>query len=379
MKVALLETIVMNAGHESEFDKILVDELKKSNNEVYFFAPENYPFKFDYGCEIYHLKTKAVSYANINQIKKWLLSIKREIKKIIWLNESLNLTKQGLVDAVVIPTCSYRMLRSVLLSKWTKSQTPILLILHGIMPQDRTKFVNLTKKLAQFTNIKIACLGLQNDFNELRNLNFFTLTPPVYSPYLLNPAQCTISHSNTLKFGFFGQYRKEKNLEFILESFCEAKFNRPVHLIVQGSTPTKEDELDFKRLQDKYSKYENIKFIHKSLIGKEWQEALMSVDVLLIPYGAKRYLYQPSAMLFTAIGFNKPVIISQNMNPQIINEFEIGEFVDLSSKEIFATQLESFANNFDEKLSIYQTALKNANQKYSGANLINQIIGILGK
>nr|MBP3724714.1 hypothetical protein [Campylobacter sp.] len=189
MKVALLETIVMNAGHESEFDKILVDELKKSNNEVCFFAPENYPFKFDYGCEIYHLKTKAVSYANINQIKKWLLSIKREIKKIIWLNESLNLTKQGLVDTVVIPTCSYRMLRSVLLSEWTKAKTPILLILHGIMPKDRTKFVNLTKKLAEFKNIKIACLGLQNDFDELRdNSNFFTLTPPVYTPYLLSSA-----------------------------------------------------------------------------------------------------------------------------------------------------------------------------------------------
>lgn len=381
MKVALFETIVMDAGHESEFDKILVDELKKSNNEVCFFAPENYPFKFDYGCEIYHLKTKAVSYANVNQIKKWLLSIAREIKKIIWLNEALNLAKQGLVDAVVIPTCSYRMLKSILLSQWTKAQTPILLILHGIMPQDRAKFVNLTKKLAQFTNIKIACLGLQDDFDELRdNLNFFTLTPPVYSPYLLNNTpQHTISRSNTLKFGFFGQYRKEKNLEFILESFCEAKFRQSVELIVQGSTPTKEDELDFKRLEQIYSKHQNIKFIHKNLIGLEWQEALMSIDVLLIPYGVKRYLYQPSAMLFTAIGFNKPVIISQNMNPQIINEFEIGEFVDLSSKEIFSRQLESFANNFDEKLSIYQTALKNANQKYSGANLINQIIGILGK
>ena len=72
---------------------------------------------------------------------------------------------------------------------------------------------------------------------------------------------------------------------------------------------------------------------------KEWQEALMSVDVLLIPYGAKRYLYQPSAMLFTAIGFNKPVISSDFMSPEVINEFEIGEFANLGSIDDFGAQL----------------------------------------
>ena len=376
MKIAILETILMPAGHESEFDRILIDEIKAAGHEPVFFVPQEYPFKMDYKCPVYHLKSQAISYANVSKFKKIFLSILREIRKIAWLNEALNLAKSGTVDAVLIPTCSYRMLKSVRLSKFKNSSVPILLILHGVMPKDKSKFIHLANKISKFKNIKLANLGLQEKFDELKNnKNFFTLTPPIYTPYLLENSQQ--NNHEILKFGFFGQYRKEKNLEFILDSFCKAEFKRPIKLIVQGSTPTKDDELDFKRLQNKYLNHENIKFIHKSLLGKEWQEALMSVDVLLIPYGATRYLYQPSAMLFTAIGFNKPVLQSELMSPEILNEFKIGEFVDLSSAEAFAKQLSDFANEFENKIEIYQNALKDAANKYSGKNLASQIIEIL--
>ena len=39
MRVAILESIVMPAGHEVEFDRILVDELKRQGHApVFFFA-----------------------------------------------------------------------------------------------------------------------------------------------------------------------------------------------------------------------------------------------------------------------------------------------------------------------------------------------------
>ena len=378
MKIAILETILMPAGHESEFDKILVDEIKAAGHEPIFFVPQDYPFKMDYKCPVYHLKSQAISYANVSKFKKIFLSAMREFRKIAWLNEALNLAQKGVVDAVLIPTCSYRMLKSIRFTKFKNSSVNVLLILHGIMPKDKPKFINLAKKLDKFKNIKFANLGLQEKFDELKNnTNFFTLTPPVYTPYLLTNMQNP--SSDMLKFGFFGQYRKEKNLEFILDSFCKAKFTRPVKLVVQGATVREEDAMDFQRLQKAYAKDENIEFIHKSLIGKEWQEGLMSVDVLLIPYGAKRYLYQPSAMLFTAIGFNKPVISSNFMSPEVINEFEIGEFANLASIDDFSKQLQNFVNQFESKKLIYQNALKNANEKYSGANLAKQIVQILGK
>ncbi|MEE0404380.1 MAG: glycosyltransferase family 1 protein, partial [Megasphaera elsdenii] len=45
MRVAILESIVMPAGHEVEFDRILVEELKKQGHEPVFFVPERFPFK----------------------------------------------------------------------------------------------------------------------------------------------------------------------------------------------------------------------------------------------------------------------------------------------------------------------------------------------
>ena len=40
MRIAILESIVMPAGHEVEFDRILVEEMKKQGHEPVFFVPE---------------------------------------------------------------------------------------------------------------------------------------------------------------------------------------------------------------------------------------------------------------------------------------------------------------------------------------------------
>lgn len=182
-----------------------------------------------------------------------------------------------------------------------------------------------------------------------------------------------------LKLGFFGQYRKEKNLEFFLQAFVTAKFVNPVELLVQGATVTQEDSNDFKRLEKKYSTYDNIKFLHKNLIGTEWQKELMACDAILMPYGAERYRYQPSAMLFNAIGYFKPVLQSPEMSPEIIKEFDIGIAVDLESIETFSKQLESFVNSFKERADNYRSGLNAANEKYSQKNLIKNILKIIGR
>ena len=71
MRVAILETIVMPAGHEVEFDRILVEELKKQGHEPVFFVPENFPFKIDYHVPVTYLAGgEAVSYAGAGKLKK---------------------------------------------------------------------------------------------------------------------------------------------------------------------------------------------------------------------------------------------------------------------------------------------------------------------
>lgn len=72
MKVAILESIVMPAGHEVEFDRILIEGLKTQGYDPLFFVPEKFPFKFDYKTEVEYLAGgEVVSYAGAGNWKKY--------------------------------------------------------------------------------------------------------------------------------------------------------------------------------------------------------------------------------------------------------------------------------------------------------------------
>ena len=79
MRIAILESIVMPAGHEVEFDRILVEELKKQGHEPVFFVPEHFPFKLDYHCDVEYLAGgEAISYAGVGRIKRLWLRLRME-------------------------------------------------------------------------------------------------------------------------------------------------------------------------------------------------------------------------------------------------------------------------------------------------------------
>lgn len=378
MRIAILETIVMPAGHEVEFDRILVEELKKQGHDPRFFVPENFPFKLDYHVPVDYLKGgEAVSYAGAGRLKKIWLSLQREKRRIAWLDDAADKAQAGLCDAIIVPTNSWRVMRSIKKSGIKNSPVPVLFMFHGIMPADRQRFVKGVRSLKNYPHIHLGALGLQKDFPELQDCpNFHVIMAPVYVPLDLQ-VRPEFTFHEPLRLGFFGQYRREKNLEFFLQAFTQAKFTQPVQLTVQGATVTQVDSDDFERLTQKYAAFKNIIFVHKNLLGLEWQKALMACDILLLPYGAERYRYQPSAMLFTGIGYFKPVLQSPELNPEILQEFTIGEAVKLESVATFSKQLENFVNTFKDKAELYQQGLVGANQKYSQANLLKSIVKIL--
>ena len=378
MKIAILESIVMPAGHEVEFDRILVEEFKNQGHKPVFFVPEKFPFKLDYHTEVEYLDGgEAVSYAGVSKLKKLYLSLVREKRRVAWFDSACAKAQKGLCDAIIIPTSSWRGMRSLKKSKLKNSPVPVLFMMHGIMPSDRERFVNGVRSLKQFKNVHIAALGMQTSFPELSDCpNFHTILPPVYIPMDLG-VKPGFEFREPLRLGFFGQYRKEKNLEFFLEAFTKAHFTQSVELLVQGATVTQVDSDDFERLAKKYADCKGIKFLHKNLLGLEWQRELMGCDVILMPYGAERYRYQPSAMLFTGIGYFKPVLQSPEMSPEVLEEFCVGEAVKLDSVDVFAAQLESFVNNFKGNAEKYKTGLIAANEKYSQANLIKRIVASL--
>lgn len=378
MRVAILESIVMPAGHEVEFDRILVEELKKQGHEPVFFVPEHFPFKLDYHCDVDYLDGgEAISYAGVSRLKRLWLSMQRERRRIAWLNSACKKGAAGKCDAVIVPTNSWRVMRSIRHSILKDSKVPFLFMFHGIMPKDRQRFCDGVKSLKDYPMVHLGALGLQTEFPELADCpNFHTIMAPVYIPFDL-PVTPEFHVHDPLRLGFFGQYRREKNLDFFLQAFVKAKFTVPVTLTVQGATATQVDSDDFERLKKEYAGYENIHFLHKNLLGIEWQKEIMDIDVMLLPYGAERYRYQPSAMLFTAIGYYKPVLQSPEMNPEILQEFAVGEAVKLDSVEVFSAQLEKFVNEFPEKQEVYRQGLIGANEKYGQDKLIQRIVGIL--
>ena len=380
MRVAILESIVMPAGHEVEFDRILVEELKKQGHEPVFFVPEHFPFKLDYHCDVDYLDGgEAISYAGVSRLKRLWLSMQREKRRIAWLNSACQKGNAGHCDAVIVPTNSWRVMRSIHHSMLKNSRVPFLFMFHGIMPKDRKRFCDGVQSLKNYSYVHLGALGLQTDFPELKDCpNFHTIMAPVYIPFDL-PITPEFHVHDPLRLGFFGQYRREKNLDFFLQAFVKAKFTHPVTLTVQGATVTQADSDDFERLKKEYAAYTNIHFLHKNLLGIDWQQEIMNIDVMLLPYGAERYRYQPSAMLFTAIGYYKPVLQSPEMNPEILKEFNVGEAVQLDSIDVFSRQLENFVNAFPKKQSVYCDGLVGANKKYGQDALIQRIVSILSK
>ena len=163
-------------------------------------------------------------------------------------------------------------------------------------------------------------------------------------------------------------------MRFFLDAFKQAHFTVPVKLIMQGATARTEDSEEFEKIIKEYENVPGIEFWHKNLIGEEWQKALLGVDVIIAPYAAERYRYHWSAMLFTAIGFYKPILQSPEMNPEVLQAYNVGEAVALDSIPAFTRQLEAFVNSYPEKHEQYKQGLMEANKAYSHENLVKAIL-----
>ena len=375
MKIAILESIVMPAGHEVEFDRILVNELKRQGHDPVFFVPKNFPFKFDYDCEIEYLDGgEAISYAGVGKLKKIWLSIQREKRRKAWFNSAYEKIIDGTCDILIIPTASFRFAKSLYKTNLRNSPIPVILLFHGIINKERQRFELQAKRCEPYKNIYLKVLTFRNEYKKGEKVNISSVIPPVYKPQ--PDVIQTKSSDGILRIGFFGQFRKEKNLNQFLDAFVEAKFSVPVKLLVQGATVTQEDSDLFESMIQEYSSYTNIDFLHKNLIDKEWDEELINVDALLLPYGAERYRYQCSAILFTAIGFNKPVLVSEEINPEVLESYNIGITLDLTSKNTIIEGLEKFVDTLAHNPEYFKDGLHKANIAFSQERLIRDILDI---
>lgn len=374
MRVALLESIIMPAGHEVEFDRILVNEMKRQGYEPMFFVPEKFPFKVDYGVPIHELQGgEVVTYAGATWYQKIWRSLQREKRRVAWFNSAYELAKQGACDAIMIPTATYRYIKSLLRSELKNSPVPIHIIFHGINPKEQPKFERQARRIEAYKNIHLHVITLRNDFANSGLTNVQLVAPPVFKP-VYNESNIVRDKEDPLRIGFFGQFRKEKNLEPFIQAFMHTKFSVPVELVVQGATAKPEDTTLFSSLIEKYKHIPNIVFRHENLIGKDWEDALLSVDAIAMPYAAERYRYHWGAMLFTAIGYNKPVLVSPELNPEVLAQFPIGCVIKSLAEADIIHAMQELVDLLSTKKEQTKVALEQANEAYSHEGLIRGIL-----
>lgn len=377
MRLAIFENIMTPGGHEVDFDRILSEEFQKRGHEVSFCVPEDFVFNFDYHVPVKRLKGRTVSYSKVRGLKKLLYSVKREINRQSWYKQLYAEILAGKIDALIVPTSTYRYLRALQSNILRKSPVPVIFILHGINPGEAPKFFREAQKLQPYKNIRMVVLTFQDHIFGRRLPNVYPIYPPTYTARDIDftPA---VEKKELLTVGFFGQYRREKKLEDFLEVFVKGRYTRPVRLLVQGSTMHPQDAEDFERIIRKYQDNEKIEFLHKGLIGAEWQRAIAGIDALLMPYSAPRYLYHWGGMLFTAIGFSRPVIASDDINPEVFAKFPIGETFRSGDMKDLQRALETFINSFDERAEAYAAALAQAGHEFAPeafAGRLEQIVG----
>ena len=380
MRIGIFENIMTPGGHEVDFDRILVEELSKLGHKVSFYVPKGFHFAMNYHVPVQELPGDVVSYAGVTGVRKLFRTMQRETRRLGWYRSLFAAGKRGEVDALIIPTSTYRYLRALRHSVLRKSKIPVIFILHGINPKEAPKFLKAADALKNCANIRPTVLTFTDSiFGEQRE-NIRTIYPPTFVPRDISwRPDMQPSAKKTLTVGFFGQYRREKRLEDFLDVYLagESSFARPVQLLVQGSTMHPEDAEDFERILAKYKGKGGISFLHKGLIGAEWQRAIAEVDVLLMPYSAPRYRYHWGGMLFTAIGFQKPVITSDDMNPEVFSAYSIGKTFPSGNLDKLKDCLIDFINTYDREAPHYARVLSEAARAYSPAAFAERIVGIL--
>lgn len=376
MRVAILESILTPAGHEVEFDRLLIDGCIEQDHRPSLWVPEGFVAKIPYQAPIERVDGGAVvSYDGASRLKRLYLSILREKRRIAWFNSAYDKLMADEADALIIPTATFRYIKSLRKSRLYTIDKPVYIIFHGINNREKERFLTQARQIVGNPHIHLKVITLRDDLSQAGLANVKLIPPPIFTPKYIKIQQMN-SKKDRLLLGVFGQFRREKNIEFLIEAFLQASFTIPVTLQIQGATIKPEDSDLFEEIKKKYEQHKEIVFIHKNLIGREWEEALQNIDVLVMPYASKRYIYHWAAMLFTALGFYKPVLAPKFMNPEVLENYTVGQWIDTDNKSVLAKQLSDFVNTFDQDYDTYQKGLKAANEAYSVSRFIKSLLAV---
>ncbi|MCR5536757.1 MAG: hypothetical protein K6F05_05005 [Succinivibrio sp.] len=374
MKVAILETIVPS-GHEVEYNRGIYTEMLRQGHEPYFLTPENLTFRDDYGAPRLVLEGgEPISYRKAGFFKKLCLSVLREYRRIQWFNSAHKIVEAEHFDYVLIPSASPRYLRSLRLSSLRNSRVPVVVNhqiynfgIRGRLEQFRA----LAQKMLPYKNIHITFCTHYHMIRDIPNVSY--VNPPFYGPTLIDDPGRYDGHE-PLVIGLYGVYRTDPNTHKLLEVFAKAEFKTPIQVRMQTVTNNARDKASCDELITAYQDNPRFCFFDDFLFAKSWQEAMARVDIMLVPYAARQYYYAYSAMCFNALGFRKPVMISPNVNPQLLESYDMGMILDFENEDRLKAEVVEFIDTFKEKYPHYQAEMERAARVYNFPNLVRDLL-----
>jgi len=214
MRVAILESIIMPAGHEVEFDRMIINELKRQGHEPVLMVPENFTFKVDYGVDVIYLEGgEVVTYAGASKWKKPFLSILRERRRRAWFTSAAKKLEEYHCDALIIPTSTYRYIKALLDTPLKHAKVPVHFIFHGIGKGENVRFLKQAERANRYPNIYLDVITLRDDMLRSDLPRVRPILPPVFTPSTGETP--TFSTHTPLRLGFFGQFRRKKYYPFI--------------------------------------------------------------------------------------------------------------------------------------------------------------------
>lgn len=374
MKVAILETIIPSA-HEVEFNRGLVLELRRQGHEPYFLVPPNFKFTDNYGVPVTYLEGGSpITYRKAGLIKKLFLSATREIRRIRWFSSAVDKAQELNCDCIVIPTASPRYLRSIQHSRLRFSKLPVVvnMQLYSFERKGRLEqFRVLAQKTLPYENIHITFCTHYHFIKDFKNVEY--INPPFYGPSLIE-SKGTYDGHEPLVIGLYGIYRKDPNTLTLLKILAESEFSVPVKVIMQTVTNNERDQESCDEIVRLYKDNPRFTFFDGFLFAESWQHAIDDVDIILSPYASMQYFYAYSAMCFNALGFKKPVIISDSVNPQLLDEYKVGIKLDFKNYEETRDKVVNFINNFKTDYPQYLSEINRAAEVYSFENVVKGLL-----
>lgn len=134
---------------------------------------------------------------------------------------------------------------------------------------------------------------------------------------------------------FFGQIKRVKGLDVLLEAMPRVIADRPDVLLVVAGRPWKEDMLVHRQTVDAHGLTEHVKMDLRFIPDADAVGYYMSSDLVVLPY---RRVYQ-SAVLLMAMSYGRPVLVSdvESMREEVVDRengllFKSGDAGDLATR-----------------------------------------------